>query len=157
MDCNPSAPSTSKNTNMNIRRKKTTKKQKKINVETWQLVPELASSQTLASLEGTGQALTCCCEEKLKPYSLNVWRGGRCGYVNRSFPLQRSRPVWQCAPLVLGVFEHNTKIWAGSTRWFFSTCLWQNTTRTTDTAELNTKGRLQCHVSYKCFNFKTDH
>lgn len=75
MDCNPSAPSTSKNTNMNIRRKTTTKKQKKINVETWQLVPELASSQTLASLEGTGQALTCCCEEKLKPYSLIVWGG----------------------------------------------------------------------------------
>lgn len=156
MDCNPPAPSTSKNTNMNIRRKKTTKKQKKINVETWQLVPELASSQTLASLEGTGQALTCCCEEKLKPYSLNDWGGGGADMSTGVFP---SNEAVRCgnAPLVLGVFEHNTKIWAGSTRWFFSTCLWQNTTRTTDTAELNTKGRLQCHVSYKCFNFKTDH
>lgn len=156
MDCNPSAPSTSKNTNMNIRRKKNNKKTEEN--KRWKVTAGARAGiiTDAGFIGGDRTGVTCCCEEKLKPYSLNVW-GGRCGYVNRSFPLQRSRPVWQCAPLVLGVFEHNTKIWAGSTRWFFSTCLWQNTTRTTDTAELNTKGRLQCHVSYKCFNFKTDH
>lgn len=154
MDCNPSAPSTSKNTNMNIRRKKNNKKTEEN--KRWKVTAG-ARAGIITDAGFIGGDRTVLLWRKTEALQLEWLGGGRCGYVNRSFPLQRSRPVWQCAPLVLGVFEHNTKIWAGSTRWFFSTCLWQNTTRTTDTAELNTKGRLQCHVSYKCFNFKTDH
>lgn len=157
MDCNPSAPSTSKNTNMNIRRQKNNKKTEEN--KRWKVTAGARAGiiTDAGFIGGDRTGINMLLWRKTEALQLEWLGGGRCGYVNRSFPLQRSRPVWQCAPLVLGVFEHNTKIWAGSTRWFFSTCLWQNTTRTTDTAELNTKGRLQCHVSYKCFNFKTDH
>lgn len=156
MDCNPSAPSTSKNTNMNIRRKKNNKKteeNKRWNVTAGARAGIITDAGFIG---GDRTGINMLLWRKTEALQLDCLRGGGADMSTGVFP---SNEAVRCgnAPLVLGVFEHNTKIWAGSTRWFFSTCLWQNTTRTTDTAELNTKGRLQCHVSYKCFNFKTDH
>lgn len=84
MDCNTSVLSILKNTNMNIRKKK---KMKKINGKTWQLVPEQAASQTLASLEGTGRKTVLTEALQLEYGEFEGWG------VNKRFPLQWSSLV----------------------------------------------------------------
>lgn len=75
MDCNPSAPSTSKNTNMNIRRQKNNKKTEEN--KRWKVTAGARAGiiTDAGFIGGDRTGVTCCCEEKLKPYSLIVWGG----------------------------------------------------------------------------------
>lgn len=111
--------------------------EKKTNSKTWQLVPEQASSQTLASLEGTGRPIPFCCEEKwslteaLLLECVCVWM---C-QLEFSPPMKLSCKAMRAA----GLGSLNTiQKWAGSTGSFFSPAM-ANTTLTMDTVKLTQK------------------
>lgn len=72
-------------------------------------MPEQASSQTLASLEGTGRPMTFCCEDKQSLTEALQLDGGGVDVSTRVFPSDEAGQ-YSDACCWFRVFEHNTKI-----------------------------------------------
>lgn len=123
-------------------------KSKGKDTQTKQLVPEQASSQTLASLEGTDAPITAAVKKNSQTEALQHRCGGR-EMSARVFPSSEAGQ-YSDACCCFTVFEHITKkkkIWAGSTGSFLSPAM-ANTIVTTDT---EVKHKRQAYVIQMCY------
>lgn len=96
---------------------------------------------------------------ELQPYSLNIGVWGGLEVRASQPPLPPSVKLSIIANRAAGFGSLNTieKYELEAQDDFFH-LLWQKNKQTTqrlDTVKLNSKGRFQCLVSYKCFDFKT--
>lgn len=110
-------------------------------------MPEQASSQTLASLEGTDAPITAAVKKNSQTEALQHRCGGR-EMSARVFPSSEAGQ-YSDACCCFTVFEHITKkkIWAGSTGSFLSPAM-ANTIVTTDT---EVKHKRQAYVIQMCY------